>query len=78
MESLNGGISHKFPINSELDMQSPKSKECIRHGDIMDITYPMAYVRQSADGASAVIGIWSIVLAEMCSEVMGSNKITFP
>jgi hypothetical protein len=41
-------------------------------------TYPMAYVLQSAAGANAVIGIWSIVLAEICSEVDGSNKITFP
>jgi len=38
----------------------------------------MAYVLQSAAGAKAVIGIWSIVLAEMCSDVVGSNKITFP
>lgn len=41
-------------------------------------TYPIAYVRQSADGAIEVIGIWSIVLAEMCSEVDGSKRITFP
>lgn len=25
-----------------------------------------------------MIDIWSIVLAEMCSEVVGSNMITFP
>lgn len=40
--------------------------------------YPMAYVLQSAAGAKAVIGIWSIVLAEMCSEVVGSKRMTFP
>jgi hypothetical protein len=41
-------------------------------------TNPIAYVRQSAAGARAVIGIWSIVLAEMCSDVVGSKRITFP
>jgi hypothetical protein len=41
-------------------------------------THPIAYVLQSAAGARAVIGIWSIVLAEMCSEVVGSKRITFP
>lgn len=39
--------------------------------------YPIAKVLQSAAGASAVIGS-KIVLAEMCSEVDGSNKITLP
>ena len=42
------------------------------------VAYPMAKVLQSAAGASDVIAIWSIVLAEMCSEVVGSNRITFP
>lgn len=43
-----------------------------------EMTYPMAKVLQSAAGASDVIAIWSIVLAEMCSEVVGSKRITFP
>ena len=38
----------------------------------------MAYVLQSAAGAKAVIGIWSIVLAEICSDVVGSKRMTFP
>ena len=50
---------------------------CRRKNDTMNI-YPIAYVLQSAAGAKAVIGIWSIVLADICSEVEGSNKITFP
>lgn len=41
------------------------------------MTYPMANVRQSAEGAIAVIGS-NIVRADMCSEVEGSNKIIFP
>lgn len=41
-------------------------------------TNPIANVRQSADGASAVTAIWSIVLAEMCSEVVGSKSMMFP
>lgn len=40
--------------------------------------YPIAYVLQSAAGDKAVIGIWSNVLAEMCSDVVGSNNITLP
>lgn len=40
--------------------------------------YPIAKVLQSAAGANAVIGIWSMVRADMCSEVMGSKRITFP
>ena len=39
--------------------------------------YPIANVLQSAAGANAVIGS-KIVRAEMCSEVDGSNRITFP
>lgn len=42
------------------------------------MTDPIAYVLQSAAGASAVIGIRSIVRAEMCSEVDGSNNMIFP
>lgn len=38
----------------------------------------MANVRQSAAGAIAVTIIWSIVLADMCSDVVGSNSIMFP
>lgn len=45
---------------------------------VVDATYPMANVLQSADGASAVTAIWSIVLAEMCSEVVGSKRMIFP
>lgn len=41
-------------------------------------TYPIAKVLQSADGANAVTAIWSIVLAEICSEVVGSKRIMFP
>ena len=40
-------------------------------------TDPTAYVRQSAAGARAVIGS-KIVRAEMCSEVDGSKRITWP
>jgi hypothetical protein len=40
-------------------------------------TYPIAKVRQSDDGARAVIGS-KIVRADMCSEVDGSNNITLP
>jgi hypothetical protein len=42
-----------------------------------DITYPIAKVLQSAAGANAVIGS-KIVLAEMCSEVEGSKRMTLP
>lgn len=42
-----------------------------------DITYPMAKVLQSAEGASAVMGS-KIVRAEMCSDVEGSNNIMLP
>ncbi len=38
----------------------------------------MANVLQSAAGEMAVIAIWSIVLAERCSDVVGSKRITFP
>lgn len=41
------------------------------------LRYPIANVRQSAEGAIEVIGS-KIVLAEMCSEVDGSNKIMLP
>ena len=41
-------------------------------------TYPMAKVLQSAAGAMAVIAIWSMVLADMCSDVVGSKRITLP
>lgn len=41
-------------------------------------SYPMANVLQSADGASAVTAIWSMVLDEMCSEVVGSKRIMLP
>ncbi len=41
-------------------------------------SYPIAKVLQSAAGARAVIAIWSMVLAEICSEVVGSKRITFP
>lgn len=44
----------------------------------IEVSYPIAYVLQSAAGAKAVIGIWSIVLAEMCSDVVGSKRMTFP
>jgi hypothetical protein len=40
-------------------------------------TYPIANVRESEDGAKAVIGS-NIVLAETCSDVEGSNRMTFP
>lgn len=39
--------------------------------------YPMAYVLQSEDGARAVMGS-NIVLAETCSLVEGSKRITSP
>jgi hypothetical protein len=39
--------------------------------------YPKAKVRQSAAGASAVMGS-NMVLADMCSDVDGSNRITLP
>ena len=38
----------------------------------------MAKVRQSADGANEVTAIWSSVLEEMCSDVLGSKSIMFP
>jgi len=38
----------------------------------------MANVLQSAAGAIAVMAIWSIVLAERCSDVVGSNMMTLP
>lgn len=38
----------------------------------------MANVLQSPDGARAVTAIWSIVLAETCSEVAGSNRMIVP
>lgn len=41
-------------------------------------TYPIANVRQSADGAIAVTAIWSIVREEICSEVVGSKRIILP
>jgi len=41
-------------------------------------TYPIANVRQSDAGASAVTAIWSIVLVEICSDVVGSNRIMLP
>jgi hypothetical protein len=48
------------------------------HGNKDEIlNYPIANVLQSAAGANAVIGS-KIVRAEMCSEVEGSNRITFP
>lgn len=40
-------------------------------------SYPMANVLQSGAGASAVTGS-NIVLAETCSDVEGSNKMTLP
>jgi hypothetical protein len=40
-------------------------------------TYPIANVRESEDGAKAVIGS-NIVRAEICSDVEGSNRMTFP
>jgi hypothetical protein len=39
--------------------------------------YPIAKVRQSDEGASAVMGS-NIVRADICSDVDGSNKITLP
>lgn len=45
---------------------------------LINDTYPMANVRQSADGARAVTAIWSMVRAEMCSDVVGSKSIMFP
>lgn len=39
--------------------------------------YPIAKVRQSVDGASAVMGS-KIVRADKCSDVDGSNNITLP
>jgi hypothetical protein len=42
-----------------------------------EISYPIAKVRQSEDGARAVIGS-KIVRADMCSDVDGSNSITLP
>ena len=39
--------------------------------------YPIAYVLQSDAGASAVIGS-NIVLADTCSWVDGSNRMTSP
>lgn len=47
-------------------------------GGIVNATHPIAKVLQSADGANAVTAIWSIVLAEMCSEVVGSKRMMFP
>ncbi len=41
-------------------------------------TNPIAKVLQSAAGAMAETAIWSIVLDEMCSDVVGSKRITFP
>lgn len=39
--------------------------------------YPIAYVLQSEDGASAVMGS-KIVLEETCSLLEGSNRMTSP
>jgi len=39
--------------------------------------HPIANVLQSAAGANAVMGS-NMVLAEMCSEVEGSNKMMLP
>lgn len=44
----------------------------------MCFTHPMANVRQSDEGANAVTAIWSIVREEMCSEVVGSNRMMLP
>jgi hypothetical protein len=41
-------------------------------------THPIANVRQSDDGANAVTATWSIVLAETCSDVEGSNMTIRP
>lgn len=38
----------------------------------------MAKVRQSPDGAREVTAIWSRVLAERCSDVVGSKRMTDP
>lgn len=38
----------------------------------------MANVLQSEEGAMDVMAIWSRVLAEMCSEVVGSKSMTLP
>jgi hypothetical protein len=43
----------------------------------VDQTHPIAKVRESAAGAIAVIGSY-IVRADICSDVEGSNNITFP
>lgn len=42
------------------------------------MAYPIANVRQSEEGARDVIAIWSIVLNEICSEVVGSKRMIFP
>jgi hypothetical protein len=44
---------------------------------VPEITYPIAKVLQSAAGANAVMGS-KIVLAEMCSDVDGSKRMTLP
>ena len=41
------------------------------------LRYPIANVRQSNEGAIEVIGS-KMVLAEMCSEVEGSNRMMLP
>jgi hypothetical protein len=40
--------------------------------------HPIANVLQSAAGEMALMAIWSIVLAERCSDVVGSKRMTFP
>lgn len=43
-----------------------------------DNSYPIANVLQSDEGANDVTGIWSKVLDEICSDVVGSNSIILP
>jgi hypothetical protein len=47
------------------------------HVSIVSETHPIAKVLQSAAGANAVMGS-NMVLAEICSDVSGSNKMMLP
>ena len=57
----------------EISSRSQPGHHSLRQG----LSYPIAKVLQSDEGASAVIGS-KMVRAAMCSEVEGSNKIMLP
>lgn len=68
----------RFDIYQCWHQSSTLFDDIARIGSRAVYTYPIANVLQSADGAKAVTAIWSMVLDEMCSDVVGSKRITFP